>query len=100
MEGEPFEWRGAVMSQKVGDFLPAVAREILNDRDAFIQDLVTATRSQIHSLNLDPRLRGLLEASITENIVSAVHFLENGTAEEDLEAPTAAIVGSSGLGVR
>ncbi|PQP22006.1 PucR family transcriptional regulator [Rhodococcus opacus] len=65
---------------------------MLNRRDEFISDLVSVTRSQIHSLNLDPRLRGLLEASITENTVAAVNFLENDTPEEDLEAPTAAIV--------
>ncbi|WP_128643039.1 PucR family transcriptional regulator [Rhodococcus opacus] len=80
------------MSEEVGDFIPAVAREMLSRRDEFIGDLLSVTRSQIHALNLDPRLRGLLEASVTENIVAAVHFLENDTPEEDLEAPTAAIV--------
>ena len=33
-----------------------------------------------------------MEASITENVVAATHFLEHGSADTEVEAPTAALI--------
>jgi DNA-binding PucR family transcriptional regulator len=64
---------------------------MLGERESFIAALFEVTRDEVRALDHDTRMRTLLEASITENIVSAVNFLDNGTALEDLEAPTAAL---------
>jgi DNA-binding PucR family transcriptional regulator len=69
-------------------------------RDAFIDALVVATRTQIRSLDHDARMVDLLTASITENVVAAIHFVEHGGAEEDVEAPSAALVYARALAQR
>ncbi|MGB3486338.1 MAG: helix-turn-helix domain-containing protein [Mycobacterium sp.] len=69
-------------------------------RDGFIADLVSVTRAQIRSLDHDARLVDLLNASITENVVAAVHFLEHGGEEGDVEAPSAALVYARALAQR
>lgn len=48
-------------------------------------------RAEITALDHDVRSRSLLEASVTENIVAALHFLQQGIAVEHLDAPTAAL---------
>jgi len=69
-------------------------------RDAFIDALVVATRAQIRSLDRDARMVDLLTASITENVVAAIHFIEHGGQEEDIEAPSAALVYARALAQR
>src|SRR5262249_12781219 len=91
---------GVLVSIKGVDPLVAVAREMLRRRDDFIAELTEATRSQIRALDNDSRMRSLLEASITENVVAAVHFLEYDTPAEDVEAPTAALVYARSLAQR
>ncbi len=71
--------------------MAAVAGQVLAQRDDFVGQLFAMTRAEIRVLDEEPRIRALLEASITENIVAAVHFLQHGTDVEDLEAPTAAL---------
>jgi DNA-binding PucR family transcriptional regulator len=70
-----------------------MARQLLADRrDDFIVELFEFLRREIGELSDDGRLTALLEASVTENIVAAVNFLEGGTRIDDLDAPTAALV--------
>lgn len=76
---------------EVQRLVSSVAKRMSEGRQTFIEDLIEVTRHEVHALDHDTRLRGLLEASITENIVAAVNFLDNGTAVDDLGAPTAAL---------
>ena len=69
----------------------SVAGQVLAQRVEFVGQLFAMTRAEIQVLDEEPRIRALLEASITENIVAAVHFLQHGTDVDDLEAPTAAL---------
>ncbi|WP_111508705.1 PucR family transcriptional regulator [Mycobacterium kyogaense] len=60
-------------------------------REQFIAELVSVTRAEIRSLDDDSRMVELLHASITENVIAAIHFLEYGGDEADVEAPSAAL---------
>lgn len=77
-----------------------VAQQMSAQRDAFIDALVLVTRAEIRSLDHDARMVDLLTASITENVVAAIHFLEHGSAEQDVEAPSAALVYACALAQR
>jgi DNA-binding PucR family transcriptional regulator len=69
-----------------------IARRLLAEkRDKFIVELSDQLRSEISELVDDPRLLSLLEASVTENIVSIVNYLESGTRVTDLDASSAAL---------
>ncbi|MEU2713221.1 helix-turn-helix domain-containing protein [Streptomyces sp. NPDC007205] len=60
-------------------------------RDDFIAQLVATTEAEISQLEHDAALRGLLEASITENIVTAVHVIINGIDPQTVDAPASAV---------
>ncbi|MEU1012290.1 hypothetical protein [Streptomyces sp. NPDC005890] len=60
-------------------------------RDDFIARLVATTEAEISQLEHDAPLRGLLEASLTENIVTAVHVLINGIDPQTVDAPASAV---------
>jgi DNA-binding PucR family transcriptional regulator len=68
-----------------------VADRLEEDRDELVAGLMRMTRAKIRVLDHDAGLRSLLEASITENIVSALHFIGQGIDTDDLEAPTSAL---------
>ncbi|UIX32788.1 PucR family transcriptional regulator [Streptomyces sp. GQFP] len=67
------------------------AGRLLEERERLIASLVRVTRAQISALDHDAASRSLLEASITENIVAAMNFLQQGIDAQHLEAPTAAL---------
>ncbi|RIT96786.1 hypothetical protein D2F00_13285 [Mycobacteroides abscessus] len=77
-----------------------VAQQMSARRDDFIAGLVLATRSEIRSLDHDSRMVDLLHASITENVIAAIHFLGQGGAEVDIEAPSAALAYARALAQR
>lgn len=79
------------VTASVEEQVSSVARQMLTQRDAFAAALFEVTLQEVSDLDHDTRLRALLEASITENIVAAVNFLEHGTPVEELDAPTAAL---------
>ncbi len=61
-------------------------------REEFIARLFAETLELIGALDHDERTRDLLEASIDENIVAAVNFLERGgDAADEVSAPSAAL---------
>lgn len=68
-----------------------IADRIQQAREDLITDLVEVTRAQITALDHDAASRSLLEASITENIVTAINFLRQEIDADLLEAPTAAL---------
>ncbi|MEU9112386.1 helix-turn-helix domain-containing protein [Streptomyces sp. NPDC048483] len=60
-------------------------------RDEFIAKLVATTEAEIAQLEHDESLRGLLEASITENIVTALHVVLNRIDPQTVDAPASAL---------
>lgn len=60
-------------------------------RDEFIAKLVATTEAEIAQLEHDESLRGLLEASITENIVTALHVVINRIDPQTVDAPASAV---------
>jgi DNA-binding PucR family transcriptional regulator len=83
-----------------GALVSWVAQQMRVRRDDFIAGLMSTTRSEIRPLDHDARMVDLLNASVTENVVAAIHFLEHGGAESDVEAPTAALVYARALAQR
>lgn len=83
------------------DGFTAVARQLLAEhRDTFIAELIDDLRTAVSELVEDPRLIGLMEASVTENIVSVVNYLENGTPIANLDASSAALTHARTLAQR
>jgi DNA-binding PucR family transcriptional regulator len=80
--------------------LAIIAQHMRAHREEFIAELVNVTTSQIRDLIRDPRMVDLLEASITENIVAAIHHMEHEVPDHVVEAPTAAIVYARALAQR
>ncbi|RYJ06409.1 MAG: hypothetical protein EON52_06520, partial [Actinomycetales bacterium] len=68
-----------------------VARQMLALREHFIRDLFDRTLREVRALDHDERLRALLEASISENIVAGVNFIERGDGAGEVDAPSAAL---------
>lgn len=80
--------------------LAVIAQQMRARSEEFIAELVDATTSQVCALVRDPRMVDLLQASITENIVAAIHHMEHEVPENAVEAPTAAIVYARALAQR
>ncbi|HUS22753.1 MAG TPA: helix-turn-helix domain-containing protein [Aeromicrobium sp.] len=73
------------------EFVLAWRQLFAQKREAIITELFANISKEIGELADDPRLAGLLEASVSENIVSAINFLEGGTSVDDLDATSAAL---------
>ncbi|HEY0484956.1 MAG TPA: helix-turn-helix domain-containing protein [Mycobacteriales bacterium] len=73
------------------DPIVLVAEALSPARDRFIAELVAATEAEIDALEHDERLSGLLHASISENIVAALHVLGNRIDPATVDAPLSAM---------
>ena len=67
------------------------AQVIQANRDDVIARLVATTEAEIAQLEHDDPLHGLLEASITENIVTALHVIINRIDPRTVDAPASAV---------
>jgi DNA-binding PucR family transcriptional regulator len=92
--------RGFAMVTVDDEPLAVIAQHLRARSEEFIAELVDATTSQIRVLIRDPLMVDLLQASITENIVAAIHHMEHEVPENAVEAPTAAIVYARALAQR
>jgi DNA-binding PucR family transcriptional regulator len=92
--------RGFAMVMFDDEPLAVIAQQMRARSAEFIAELVDATTSQIRVLVRDPRMVDLLQASITENIIAAIHHMEHEVPENTVEAPTAAIVYARALAQR
>lgn len=89
------------ISDELATEFAALAHRLLAERrDDFIRELFESLRKEISELVSDPRLANLLEAAVTENIVSIVYFLEHGTKVADLDATSAALTHARTLAQR
>ncbi|MFI9803118.1 PucR family transcriptional regulator [Streptomyces sp. NPDC052301] len=68
-----------------------VAQVIQANRDDVIARLVATTEAEIARLEHDEPLHRLLEASITENIVTALHVIINRIDPQTVDAPASAV---------
>ncbi len=82
---------GPEASSLQAEFTNIARRLLAEKRDTFIVELSEELRSEVRELVDDPRMLSLLEAAVTENIVSVVNYLESGTRVADLDASSAAL---------
>lgn len=68
-----------------------IARQMDAIRDTFTTELFDMMKGEIQGLKHDPRMMDLWQASLTENFVAAVHYLERDAPTALLEAPPAAL---------
>ena len=73
------------------EFVQAWRHLFAQKREAIIAELYATIGKEVGELADDPRLATLLEASVSENIVSAINFLEGGTNLDDLDATSGAL---------
>ncbi|MBV9089761.1 MAG: helix-turn-helix domain-containing protein [Mycobacteriaceae bacterium] len=88
------------MAEDHRELVSLAAQQLGDHRDEFIAELVELTLSQIRPLENDRRMVELLEASITENVIAGIHFLEMEAPAEQVEAPTAAVMYARALAQR
>jgi DNA-binding PucR family transcriptional regulator len=60
-------------------------------RDEFIAELFDMMKGEIQGLNYDNRMIDMWRASLTENVLAAIHYLERDVPTALLEAPPAAL---------
>ncbi len=73
-------------------FVPAWRQLLAQRRESIIAELYAGIALEVTDLVDDPRLSTLLEATVSENIVSLINFLEGGTSVDDLDASSATLV--------
>jgi DNA-binding PucR family transcriptional regulator len=86
------------MAEAESSPLALVAEHMYQHRDDFISDLVDVTKAEIQTLSHDIRMADQLKASITENIVAGIHYLDASGTE--VAAPTAALAYARALAQR
>ncbi|MGI5220211.1 PucR family transcriptional regulator [Nocardia sp. CA-290969] len=68
-----------------------VAQTFLRDRHQFVGELSQLMRTQLPVLDRDERLRELMEAGTTDNLMEILQFLQNEAGEDDVRAPERAL---------
>jgi len=71
--------------------ISVIARHMQLIRDDFIGELFDEMKAEIQGLNYDTRMTDLWRASLTENIVAAIHYLDRDVPASLVEAPPAAL---------
>ncbi|MCV7075928.1 PucR family transcriptional regulator [Mycobacterium szulgai] len=71
--------------------ISVIARHMQLIRDDFIGELFDEMKAEIQGLNYDTRMTDLWRASLTENIVAAIHYLDRDVPASLVEAPAAAL---------
>lgn len=79
------------MAEAGGGPISVIARHMQLIRDDFISELFDKMKAEIRGLDYDARMADLWRASITENFVTAVHYLDRDTPQSLVEAPAAAL---------
>ncbi|OBK20900.1 hypothetical protein A5634_11950 [Mycobacterium asiaticum] len=79
------------MSETGGGQLSVIARQMDAIRDEFIGELFEVMKKEIPVPSYDSRMMALWRASLTENVVAGIHYIERDPPEPFLEAPAAAL---------
>lgn len=69
------------------NILRPVALEMGHRMEAFVADLMTSARSELPELTEDERMAALLEASIVEDVIAVIEFLDDAVGEADIQLP-------------
>lgn len=83
--------KGRRVAEVGGGPISVIARQMDMIRDQFIAELFEMMKDEIQGLNHDARMTALWRASITENVVAAIHYLDRDAPTSLLEAPAAAL---------
>ncbi|WP_280398030.1 PucR family transcriptional regulator [Nocardia carnea] len=78
-------------AHSTGEVVGLVAQTFLRDRHQFIDGLSQLMRTQLPVLDRDQRLRELMEAGTTDNLMEVLQFLQNEAGEDDVRAPERAL---------
>lgn len=79
------------MAEVAGRPISVIAQQMQLIRDGFIAELFGEMRAKIHGLNYDARMIDLWRASLTENVVTAIHYMDRGAPASPVEIPAAAL---------
>jgi DNA-binding PucR family transcriptional regulator len=79
------------MAEGGGGPISVIARQMHMIRDDFIAELFDEMKAEIRGLNHDARMMNLWRASLTENVVAAIHYLDRDASPHLMEAPAAAL---------
>ena len=82
------------------DFIEAWRALFAKNREAIIAELYSSISKEVSELADDPRLASLLEATVSENIVSVINFAEGGTSIDDLDATSGTLTHARTLAQR
>ncbi|SOJ54838.1 Purine catabolism regulatory protein [Mycobacterium simulans] len=74
-----------------GGPISLIVRRMDKIRDEFIAELFDAMKAEIQGLNYDTRMMDMWRASLTENVVAAIHYLDRDAPTSLIEAPAAAL---------
>lgn len=80
------------MARSTEEVVGLVAQTFLRDRDQFVDALSQLMRTQVPILDRDERLRELMEAGTTDNLMEVLQYLQNEAGEDDVRAPERALV--------
>jgi DNA-binding PucR family transcriptional regulator len=71
--------------------ISVIVRRMDKIRDEFTAELFDMMKTEIQGLNYDARMMDLWRASLTENFVAAIHYLDRDAPTSLIEAPAAAL---------
>lgn len=71
--------------------ISVIARQMQLIHDDFIAELFDEMRTKIRGLDYDARMMDLWRASLTENVMAAIHYMDRGVPTSSVEAPAAAL---------
>ncbi|MEU7766033.1 helix-turn-helix domain-containing protein [Nocardia sp. NPDC049190] len=69
------------------EIVRAVVRQVFRNRAGLIGDFCAVMRAQVRTFDLDSRMRGLLDAGASENVLAVLDFMRNDTPEDEVRAP-------------
>jgi hypothetical protein len=83
--------KGREVAEVSGAPIPLIARKMYLIRDDLIVELFDDMKAEIQGLNHDTRMLDLWKASVTENVLAAIHYLDRDAPAALVEAPAAAL---------
>ncbi len=73
------------------EFVQAWRELFAKNREPIIAELYASISKEVSELADDPRLASMLEATVSENIVSIINFIDGGTSIDDLDATSGSL---------
>lgn len=80
------------MTRVEGGPISVIAQQMYSIRDEFIDELFEVMKAEIGGLKHDTRMMDMWRASLTENVLAGIRYLQQDESPASLEAPAAALV--------